>query len=326
VEVMKMKRDPRPRGGKRVGTDVWFDVTLPLPLGLRLNESPSGTMIGVSEVYEGGSAEDYNRKVMAETDKEKKRNWIQPGDRLRAVNGVACNTQEDAVNLITAYQPGEEIMLKISRGLRGPITVMFPEPARPVVVDPGTRLQDAAQAAGHEVELCGETGCRGSCWHYCNRTGDVYQLCIDECTAGFKPSRGGNQKTFTENLGSMAGIPDPEDLWDNTEPLELRPCPEIANRYFNPLLGKWQYGLGLQFTITGGETGLIFSENGVSGVVLPEDEDDETDAWFVAETSAGTIRLRRVEMGFFSNTQDMESQFKPMGSDEWGEVVTAVRM
>mmetsp|Transcript_93480 Transcript_93480/g.166321 ORF Transcript_93480/g.166321 Transcript_93480/m.166321 type:complete len:409 (-) Transcript_93480:50-1276(-) len=324
--LKKMARDPRPRGGKRVGTEVWFDATLPLPLGLRLDEAPSGDMVGVSEVYEDSNAEAYNRAVLAETDTEKQKNWIQPGDRLRAVNGKTVSTQDDAVTLLTAQEPGETITLSLSRDIRGALTVVFPEPARSVVVYPKSKLRDAAKMAGHEVEICPEDGgCKGTCWHTCDSTGDIYQLCIDECTASVRPSSTVKQRlSVAENFNDMMGVYNEENTWDNTEPLVLRPCPEIANQFFNPHVGLWYYDTG-RYRVQCDEEGcLVFEEGEVQGKLIPDDEEDESNDWLVAELpDAGTIRIRRKASGFFDNWEEMESQFKNTGSDEWTDILTS---
>ena len=43
------------------------------------------------------------------------------------------------------------MLLKLSRQARGPIQVIFPEPAEPIVVRGTTKLTDAARVAGHRL-------------------------------------------------------------------------------------------------------------------------------------------------------------------------------
>eukprot|EP00435_Cladocopium_sp_Y103_P023505 s1216_g5.t1 len=173
----KMRTRPQPRNGKRVGNEVWFDVKLSPPLGLALDTSVDGEAVGVSEVVEGGSAFEYNKNCLRE-DADEKRIWIQPGDRVLMVNGVKTKTTEEVVGVVSKMKEGEKVVLKISRQARGPIQVVFPEPADPVVVRGSTKLVDAARAAGHEVIYRCEDGLCGSCWHVSELTGDIYQLIL----------------------------------------------------------------------------------------------------------------------------------------------------
>lgn len=205
-----------------MGSAVWFDVTLSLPLGLRLDESQTGDAVGVSEVMEGGSTAQHNRRCLLEQDEAKKQMWIQQGDRLLMVNGMSCNTQAEAVDLISNAEDKQNIRLKMSRERTGFIKVMFPEPAQEMTVRPRTVLAKVAEAAGHDVEYGCSDGSCGSCWHVNDRTGEVYVLC-QECFTGDIPSRvrGKEDSIF---IGEEE---DDEETFDNTEPLVLRPCPEL---------------------------------------------------------------------------------------------------
>ncbi|CAK9013450.1 unnamed protein product [Durusdinium trenchii] len=244
----KMRTRPKPRNGKRVGNEVWFDAKLNTPLGLALDTSFDGEAVGVSEVMEGGSAFEYNQGCLQE-DAAEKRIWIQPGDRILTVNGVKTKTTEDVVEIVSKLKEGERAILKFSRQARGPVQVVFPEPADPVVVRGSSKLQDAARVAGHDVIYRCEDGLCGSCWHVNDMTGDIYQLCIETTTASALPSKSATAD-FVEQVGGVMSAFSggnewkPGESWDNTEPLRLRPCPEIYEKFMNPHLGKWQYNAG----------------------------------------------------------------------------------
>lgn len=324
----KMRTRPQPRNGKRVGNEVWFDVKLSPPLGLALDTSVDGEAVGVSEVVEGGSAFEYNKNCLRQ-DAEEKRIWIQPGDRVLMVNGVKTKTTEEVVGVVSKMKEGEKVVLKLSRQARGPIQVVFPEPADPVVVRGSTKLVDAARAAGHEVIYRCEDGLCGSCWHVSELTGDIYQLCIETSTAASLPSKAASAD-FGEQIGGVVSALSgnnqwkPGESWDNTEPLRLRPCPEIYEKFMNPHLGKWQYNAGSYKVTRDDEDRLIYVENNVEGFLEPEDDDDPTNRWLKADLAEhGEIRIRLSKS--LGISIDMESQYKPQGSDEWGEIRTAFK-
>lgn len=321
-DLEAMRKSPNPRGGRRVGGDVWFDITLGLPLGIRLDESPQGDMVGVSEIIEGGSAFEHNKASMLPKDDSKKKMWLQPGDRLLMVNGVRCNTQEEAVALITGAKDGQNINLKFSRSARGPVTVVFPEPARQVTVPPQTSLSDAALSAGHPVEYDCEDGLCGKCWHVDDRSGEIYQFCVSGTRVCDVPSKGGVRNLDIQLKGLFDAVRGVEaealTTFDNTDPLVLRPCPEIHEVLMNPYVGTWRY-LGGQYTISRTEDGtLLYTENGISGALNKEGD------WLVAELDPhGTIRIKPSESQGLS--RDMDSNFRPAGAEAWGETKTAYR-
>eukprot|EP00435_Cladocopium_sp_Y103_P027248 s1216_g6.t1 len=116
----------------------------------------------------------------------------------------------------------------------------------------------------------------------------------------------------------------PGESWDNTEPLRLRPCPEIYEKFMNPHLGKWQYNAGSYKVTRDDEDRLIYVENNVQGFLEPEDDDDPTNRWLKADLAEhGEIRIRLSKS--LGISIDMESQYKPQGSDEWGEIRTAFK-
>lgn len=324
----KMRTRPKPRNGKRVGNEVWFDAKLNTPLGLALDTSFDGEAVGVSEVMEGGSAFEYNQGCLQE-DAAEKRIWIQPGDRILTVNGVKTKTTEDVVEIVSKLKEGERAILKFSRQARGPVQVVFPEPADPVVVRGSSKLQDAARVAGHDVIYRCEDGLCGSCWHVNDMTGDIYQLCIETTTASALPSKSATAD-FVEQVGGVMSAFSggnewkPGESWDNTEPLRLRPCPEIYEKFMNPHLGKWQYNAGKYMVTRDKQDRLIYVENEVTGFLEPEDDDDPTNRWLTADLAEhGQIRIRLSKS--LGISIDMESQYKPKGGDEWGEIRTAFK-
>ncbi|CAE7854919.1 unnamed protein product [Symbiodinium sp. KB8] len=322
-----MLKSPHPRNAKRVGNQVWFDVSLALPLGLALDTSWDKEAVGVSQVAESGTAFAYNQRILAE-DSDIQKMWIQPGDRLLMLNGQKVKTQEDVVEIVSKLKEGDKVILKLSREARGPIQVVFPEPAEPVVVRPSAKLQDAARAAGHNVIYACEDGLCGSCWHVSEKTGDIYQLCLESVTATDLPSKA--QAGFTEQIGgvvqALAGNNqwEPGASWDNTEPLRLRPCPEIYEKFMNPHMGKWQYDAGKYKVTRDDDDRLIYVENKVQGFLVEEDEDDPMNRWLTADLGEnGQIRIRLSKS--LGVSIDMESQYKAAGSDEWGEIRTAFK-
>lgn len=325
----KMRSRPKPRNGKRVGNEVWFDVKLSPPLGLALDTSFDGEAVGVSEVVEGGSAFEYNKGCLNE-DAEEKRIWIQPGDRVLMVNGAKVKTTEEVVDLVSNLKEGEKVVLKLSRQARGPIQVIFPEPADPVVVRGGAKLSDAARAAGHEVIYRCEDGLCGSCWHISDLTGDIYQLCVETSTASSLPSKTASTD-FAEKIGGVVSALatgkfdwKPGESWDNTEPLRLRPCPEVYEKFMNPHLGKWQYSAGSYMVTRDDDDRLIYVENQVTGFLEPEDDEDPLNRWLTADLAEhGQIRIRLSKS--IGISIDMESQYKAKGSEEWGEIRTAFK-
>lgn len=326
-DLEKMQSDPRPRGGKRVGAEVWYDVSLKMPLGVRLDEAESGEVaVGVSEVFEGGSVYEHNEEVTFA-----KKNFVQPGDRLIQVNGKSVKTQNDAVALITSTPEGGKVALKFARSSMGPIKVFFPEPAIPVVVPAKSKLSDVARNAGHDVtysDACGggEDGerCDGACWHLNNATGDIYQLCNPSCLASEIPGSGGVKNLDKQLFGLAAAVANVDvgmTTWPNTEPLVLIPCPDLAKKLNDPYIGRWQYWNG-KYRISRTEEGeRLFEEDRISGILREEGE------WLVADLTTmdgepqGSIRLRPGENKGIS--VDLDSQYRAEGSDEWQETVTA---
>lgn len=325
LEVTRKQPSVR-RGGRRVGSEVWFDLELPPPFGLRLDDAISGDCVGVSEVLEGGSAFAHNQEAVVPKEGAEAGMFIQPGDKVMMVNGIRCYTKDQVVEqVVEAKEKGmETIRVKFARFIRGPITVVFPAPAKPVTVPSRAELVAVAYAAGHPLDLdaC-QDGCSGKCWHIDDRTKEVYQFCVEDAVICDLPSKGGVRNLDVQLTGLASAFtgeePEVKTTFDNSEALVLRPCPEIYAKFADPYTGEWQY-LGGKYSITRDEAGkLTYTEKDFSGMM------DEVDGWFQAELPPhGTIRIRRGAS--LSISQDMDSQFRPTGSNDWGETKVAYRL
>jgi len=325
LEVNKQKTELR-RGGKRVGSEVWFDLELPPPFGLRLDDAVTGDAVGVSEVLEGGSAFAHNQEAIVVKEGAEAKMFIQPGDKVLSISGIRCYTKDQVVEQIgEANEKGmPTIRIKFARYGRGPITVVFPEPAKPVTVGARAPLEAVALTAGHYIdyEAC-EDGCSGKCWHIDDRTNEIYQFCIEDQVVCDLPSKGGVKNLDVQLQGLVAAVKgeEPEQLttFDNSEALVLRRCPEIYKRLSDPYVGNWQY-VGGKYKVARDQAGtLTYSEKDFSGKL------NEVDGWMEAELPPhGTIRIRPgVSVGI---SQDMDSQFRPAGSNDWGETTTSFRL
>jgi len=316
------------RGGKRVGSEIWFDLELPSPFGLRLDDAVSGDCVGVSEVLEGGSAFAHNQEATVGKEGEQPKMFIQPGDKVIMVNGIRCYTKDQVVEQVgIANEQGlESVRMKFARYNRGPITVVFPEPAQPITVASRAPLVSVALAAGHfiDYDAC-EDGCSGKCWHIDDRTNEIYQFCIEDQVVCDLPSKGGVRNLDVQLKGLVAAVKgeEPEALttFDNSEALVLRPCPEIYAKLADPYVGEWQYPDGKYKIARDQAAGtIVYSEKDFKGTLT-----EAGDGWMEAELPPhGTIRVRPGASEGIS--QDMDSQFRPTGSDEWGETTTAFRL
>jgi len=305
---------------------VWFDLELPPPFGLRLDDAISGEAVGVSEVLEGGSAFAHNQEATVVKEGAEAKMFIQPGDKVMMVNGIRCYTKDQVVEQIgEAKEKGmTTIRIKFARYKRGPITVVFPEPGKTVTVGARASWVSVARAAGYYIdyEAC-EDGCSGKCWHIDDRTDEIYQFCVEDQVVCDLPSKGGVRNLDLQLKGLVSAVKgdEPEELttFDNSEALVLRPCPEIYARLSDPYVGEWQY-MGGNYKLARDQAGtLTYTEKDFSG------EMKEVDGWMEAELPPhGTIRVRPgASVGI---SQDMDSEFRPAGSNDWGETKTAFRL
>jgi len=190
---------------KRVGgTEAIFDVTIPKPLGLKIETFPQAkkTGAGISMVQPNGNADKLNRKVIVD-DEPGSGMWVLEGDRVMAVNGVDC--EDGNIDRIVGTIVGSEedsVTLTLSRNTRlGPIKVVMMPEGYMCTVRRGARLSCAAEAAaGRELKYGCIDGWCGTCWHRERTTDGIFKPCCDQLTGD----------------------------WDNVMPLVLTPKPEKA--------------------------------------------------------------------------------------------------
>jgi len=190
---------------KRVGgTTAVFDVTIPKPLGLKIeNFTQKGKegAAGISLIQPNGNADKVNRKVCVD-DVPGSGMWVLEGDKIVAVNGVDCEDGniDKIVELIVGSE--DEVSLTLSRNTRlGPIKVVMLPEGFMTTVRRGARLSSAAEAAaGRELKYGCIDGWCVTCWHRERTTDGIFKPCCDQLTGD----------------------------WDNVMPLVLTPKPEKA--------------------------------------------------------------------------------------------------
>jgi len=247
VQRRAIAKEPS-RGGKRVMSEVWFDLDLPLPLGIELKDAPDGTGCYVASLREGGSALEHNRLELLDLEekerlKEQPQHWVQEVDFLRFVNGTRVTSVDEAVEKIQAAAAESDILkLGFARKWNRTVKVVFPGDKTEATADYNEPIAQAAAKANHLVKYqCNDGEC-GSCWHKDDRTDEVYVMCLEDCKVGFLPSK----TAFNEDSGSIIWNEkaererkDPKNspYFDNTEPLILRECPEVYEEWkkANPL-------------------------------------------------------------------------------------------
>ncbi|CAE8642435.1 unnamed protein product [Polarella glacialis] len=231
-------RKPRDREGKLVRGCVWFDVTLSLPLGLQLEDSPQGGS-RVTAIGDSGSAADHNKlHTFGNEDDFRRYFFIQEGDKLLMVNSTPVKSTEHAVECITGAADKQALKLKFERLALGNVKVIFPEDGTEITAPGSAQVAAAAAAAGHEVEYKCTDGTCGRCWRKDHDANEVYRLCIDDFTVGKIPSKTifkedspfWDEKQYQERAKN-------NPYFDNREPLVLKSCPEDYElwRKENPL-------------------------------------------------------------------------------------------
>jgi len=193
---------------KRVGADqAVFDVTIPKPLGLKMEIFPQRSGVGISEIVKDGNTDKVNQDVILN---ETEGMWVLEGDRVMAVNGEDTDDSniEEVVELIIAA--GDSVTLTLMRNTRkGPIKVIYLPENLQATVRRGARLSSAAEAAiGRELKYGCIDGWCGTCWHRERTTNGIFKPCCDVLTGD----------------------------WDNVMPLVITPKPEKAgdSTYLNP--------------------------------------------------------------------------------------------
>mmetsp|Transcript_66793 Transcript_66793/g.124802 ORF Transcript_66793/g.124802 Transcript_66793/m.124802 type:complete len:304 (-) Transcript_66793:142-1053(-) len=200
VTALRATRAEWFRRVKRLPGDLAvFDVVIPKPLGLRLQEYPQRDGVGVAELFEGGNAYELSRKVIFE---ENDGMWILEGDQVLAIDGqdVEDFTVDEMADVIKA-NAGDSVTLTLQRNTRlGPIRVVVMPEGVQATVRRGIRLSAATEYAGRESDFGCIDGWCGTCWHRERSTNGVFKPCCDVLTGD----------------------------WDNTMPMVLTPKPERA--------------------------------------------------------------------------------------------------
>jgi hypothetical protein len=186
------------------GTTAIFDVCIPKPLGLKIENFPQSKRegAGIAAIQPGGNADMVNRKVIID-DEPGSGMWLLEGDKILAVNGVDC--EDGNIDRIVGTIVGSEesqVTLTLERNTRlGPIKVVLLPEGFMKTVRRGARLSCAAEAAaGKELKYGCIDGWCGTCWHRERTTDGVFKPCCDQLTGD----------------------------WDNVMPLVLTPKPEKA--------------------------------------------------------------------------------------------------
>jgi len=233
------------RGGRRVMSEVWFDLELSLPLGLELKDKPDGSGVYVASIRPGGSAMEHNEKELLQEKGrfDRPQHWVQELDTLRFVNGTRVPTVDDAVEAIqAAAADADSVTLGLARRWNRTVKVVFSDEGVMATADYQDTMANAAAKAEHLVKYqCNDGEC-GSCWRKDDRTGEIYVLCLDDVKVGLLPSK----TAFNDDTGNVfwnekaeRERKDPKNspYFDNTEPLVLRSCPEVYEEWkeANPL-------------------------------------------------------------------------------------------
>mmetsp|Transcript_127947 Transcript_127947/g.272854 ORF Transcript_127947/g.272854 Transcript_127947/m.272854 type:complete len:303 (-) Transcript_127947:186-1094(-) len=186
---------------QRLGGDkAVFDVTIPKPLGVKMQKFPQRKGVGIIEIVPGGNTDELNFQVCVDDGPGM---WVLEGDRVMAVNGTICEEDEiDGIVKLVGESEGDEITLTLMRNTRkGPIKVVLKPENQVVTVRRNSRLSAAAEyCAGKELTYGCIDGWCGTCWHRERSTNGIFKPCCDVLTAD----------------------------WDNVMPLVLTPKPEKA--------------------------------------------------------------------------------------------------
>jgi len=196
---------------KRIGGDqAIFDVTVPKPMGVRMQGFPQRKGVGISEVVEGGNTDKINRAVCVD-DVPGSGMWVLEGDRILAVNGVDVEdgSVADIVKIVSESESSDVTITLMRNTRKGPIKVVLMPEGFAMTVRRGSRLSSAAEAAaGRELKYGCIDGWCGTCWHRERTTNGIFKPCCDVLTGD----------------------------WDNVMPLVISPKPEKAgdSDFLNP--------------------------------------------------------------------------------------------
>lgn len=196
---------------KRIGGDqAIFDVTIPKPLGIKMQKFPQRSGVGISEIFADSNTDKLNRRVCVD-DEPGSGMWVLEGDRIMAINGADTeNGDIEQVIKLVGQSEGNTITLTLMRNTRkGPIKIVLLPEGFTQTVRRGSRLSAAAEAAaGQELKYGCIDGWCGTCWHRERTTNGIFKPCCDVLTAD----------------------------WDNVMPLVISPKPEKAgdSTFLNP--------------------------------------------------------------------------------------------
>ncbi|CAE7246782.1 unnamed protein product [Symbiodinium pilosum] len=194
--VERMQRFLRPRMGKgtirelppnaeMIGSlKIAYEVVLPKPMGIALEDGPQGPGfgVGVADVMEGGSAHKLLQDVLAG---RKDSMWIQEGDELEAVNGEPLNGFKEKATELVQKSGDEPVRLTLSRPRKGYIKVVFPD-GKSATSPRAAILKRLAEKVGYNCGCTCSDGRCGKCFHKDPATGEVYVLPLN--VPGLVPS------------------------------------------------------------------------------------------------------------------------------------------
>lgn len=191
---------------RRIGGDkAVFDVTIPKPLGVKMErlpskKEPSGFKgVGISEIVKEGNTDELNKKVCIT--EEDPGMWVLEGDRVVAVDGedTLDATVDDVVQLVMKNEKDTIDLTLLRSTRRGPIKVVIMPEGLYATVRRNSRLSAAAEYAfGKELKYGCVDGWCGTCWHRERTTNGIFKPCCDVLTGD----------------------------WDNVMPLVIYPKPE----------------------------------------------------------------------------------------------------
>lgn len=210
---MLSKQRPPPPDAQFFGGELWFDVKLKKPLGVRLVDGPGGlgSGVGVGEILESGSVVDLLGEVLAEGAAPKM--WVQEGDELVQVDGQPVQgSRALAAEMLMA---SEVPTLTFSRKRNGYVKVVFPD-GRQVTSPRAAKLSRLADKVGYDSGCRCSDGRCGACWHKDVKTGEVYILPLN--VPGIVPSA-------FRAMGE-GGLRPGEGEYESWVPLVLKQAPE----------------------------------------------------------------------------------------------------
>jgi len=181
-----LTRDLPPNAAAVGSLKITYEVKVNMPMGLQLSTRGDGSGAIVESVNEGSNAEQlWNDYINGDS----KDMWIQAGDTVEAVNGVAVEPGVDALDsvyqMVQSSPQGEPLSLVMSRPRLGAIKVCFPDGST-LTTPRQCPLKVAAKQVGYDSGCTCNDGSCGKCWHKDPVTGEVYVLPLS--VPGYVPS------------------------------------------------------------------------------------------------------------------------------------------